>query len=367
MLQIGKTILRERKRRQITQDTLAAYCRVSKASVSKWEKEQSYPDITLLPKIAAYFEMTVDELLGYERQLSKEEIQNCYHSFAERFGKEPFDTVLLAVEEKVKDYYHEPALLLQMSILLLNHHMLSTGGAAILQRADEWLERIRNVSEDVWMLRQANTLQATAALMQADPETTLRLLDGVVKPMIGDEMLLAKAYEQVDNKEEAKRVIQVMMFQNILQLVGSSPLYLSLSDYDSPSFTETLRRTNGLVELYSLRKLHPNVCLQFYYGAAQCAALNGDRKTLYTYLTRYVEGCVNDMFPFSLRGDAYFDLLEDWLTEQLDLGTSALRNTEVIKQSMIESMDAPFFESFQEDQEMQELRDRLRWGLEEQS
>ncbi|WP_153731102.1 helix-turn-helix domain-containing protein [Sporosarcina obsidiansis] len=364
MLQIGPIILRERKRLQVTQDTLATYCQVSKASVSKWEKGQSYPDITLLPKLASYFKLTIDELLGYERQLSKEAIQKQYYEFANRFGKEPFELVYEEIEEQVKLYYHDSAFLLQMSILMLNHHMLGEDSPIVLQKINQWLNRIRQLSGDVWVLRQVNSLQATVALMQAEPETTLQLLDGVIKPSMGDEILLATAYEQVDDHEEATRVIQVMMYQNIIQLVGSSPIYLRLNSSNQQVFDETLRRINGLIELYALRKLHPNICLQFYYSVAQCGAMTNNRELLYAYLTKYVDICIHDLLPFTLRGDAYFDLLEDWL-EQLDLGTNALRNTDIIKQSIVESMKAPFFEPFRNEEEMQDLRERLRWGLED--
>ncbi|WP_301110157.1 helix-turn-helix transcriptional regulator [Sporosarcina sp.] len=364
MLRIGSIIQRERKRMQVTQDTLAAYCQVSKASVSKWEKGQSYPDITLLPKIASYFDLTVDELLGYERQLSKEEIQKRYLRFAQRFGKEPFEELFEEIEEQVKEYYHDPAFLLQMSVLLLNHHMLSTDAPAVLEKTKQWLVRITQLSEDIWVLRQANSLRATTALMQADPETTLELLGGVIKPSLGDEIILATAYEQLDDKEQARRVIQVMMYQNVIYLVGSSPLYLRLTAHNSQVFNETIERMNGLIDLYSLKRLHPNICLQFYFGVAQSAAINHDSELMYAYLTKYVDVCTNNLFPFSLRGDEYFDLLEEWL-EQLDLGTNAPRNIEIIKQSAIDSMNAPFFQPFNEDKEMQELRDQLRWGLEE--
>jgi transcriptional regulator with XRE-family HTH domain len=54
-LNIAKTIVSKRREKGITQDELAAYIGVSKASVSKWETGQSYPDILFLPQLAAYF------------------------------------------------------------------------------------------------------------------------------------------------------------------------------------------------------------------------------------------------------------------------------------------------------------------------
>ena len=63
MLPIAEKIRTLRKERGITQDGLAAALRVSFQSVSRWENGQTYPDIELIPKIAAYFGVTTDELL----------------------------------------------------------------------------------------------------------------------------------------------------------------------------------------------------------------------------------------------------------------------------------------------------------------
>lgn len=56
-----------RREMGITQEQLAQAMGVTNQAVSKWESGQSYPDITLLPRLAAYFRVTVDELLGVAR------------------------------------------------------------------------------------------------------------------------------------------------------------------------------------------------------------------------------------------------------------------------------------------------------------
>ena len=58
---------------------------VTKASVSKWESGQSYPNILLLPKLATFFNVTVDELIGYEPQLSLEQIKKYMRFFQKAF------------------------------------------------------------------------------------------------------------------------------------------------------------------------------------------------------------------------------------------------------------------------------------------
>lgn len=62
-LNIGKNISALRKERNMTQEDLAKALGVSAQAVSKWENENSCPDISLLTKIADLFGVTVDELL----------------------------------------------------------------------------------------------------------------------------------------------------------------------------------------------------------------------------------------------------------------------------------------------------------------
>ena len=62
-LKIAEVILRERRKLKLTQEELANALMVSPQAVSNWERG-GYPDITLLPRIANYFKITVDELIG---------------------------------------------------------------------------------------------------------------------------------------------------------------------------------------------------------------------------------------------------------------------------------------------------------------
>ena len=62
---LGDKIRSLRKSKQITQAQLAEALSVSSQSVSKWENNMSVPDISLLPVIARYFGITMDELFNY--------------------------------------------------------------------------------------------------------------------------------------------------------------------------------------------------------------------------------------------------------------------------------------------------------------
>jgi len=62
---IGNKIRTLRKNKNITQEELAEVLAVSAQAISKWETRQSLPDIELLPTIARYFGITMDELFNY--------------------------------------------------------------------------------------------------------------------------------------------------------------------------------------------------------------------------------------------------------------------------------------------------------------
>ena len=61
---LGKRIAYHRKRKGLTQDMLAEKLGITAQAVSKWENDQSCPDITTLPKLADIFGISTDELLG---------------------------------------------------------------------------------------------------------------------------------------------------------------------------------------------------------------------------------------------------------------------------------------------------------------
>ena len=69
-LRIPEVILRERRKQGLTQEELAVQLGVSSQAISNWERG-GYPDITLLPRIANFFGITVDELIGNDEQTAK--------------------------------------------------------------------------------------------------------------------------------------------------------------------------------------------------------------------------------------------------------------------------------------------------------
>lgn len=64
-MNIGNKIRELRKQRGITQEQLAESIEISFQAVSKWENNIALPDITLVPVLASYFGVSMDELFDF--------------------------------------------------------------------------------------------------------------------------------------------------------------------------------------------------------------------------------------------------------------------------------------------------------------
>lgn len=81
-LHIDEAVLKHRKAKNMTQEELAAALGVSPQSVSNWE-HGGYPDIELLPTIANYFGITVDELIGNDKAAIEADMKRYYAGLTE--------------------------------------------------------------------------------------------------------------------------------------------------------------------------------------------------------------------------------------------------------------------------------------------
>lgn len=107
-LYIGDNIKRLRRQKGITQETLADRMHVSTAAVSKWERNEALPDISMVLPLASYFDVSTDELLGLDAAKTEERIQEIIDERNRlcALGKEyeAFDLIVSAYEEFPNDW-----------------------------------------------------------------------------------------------------------------------------------------------------------------------------------------------------------------------------------------------------------------------
>ena len=80
-LNIGETIKKLRRERDITQEEFAEVLGVSCQSVSRWENNLCYPDIELIPMIAAFFNISTDKLMGVDDIAEKKVVDKYLKDF----------------------------------------------------------------------------------------------------------------------------------------------------------------------------------------------------------------------------------------------------------------------------------------------
>ncbi len=93
-----------RRKRGNTQEDLARHLGVSTQAVSKWERSEGWPDLSLLPAIASYYAVTVDHLLGVdaeERRRRVEQITDKYNQIRARKNADGLPDVGFRIEEGI--------------------------------------------------------------------------------------------------------------------------------------------------------------------------------------------------------------------------------------------------------------------------
>ncbi|QTE67453.1 helix-turn-helix transcriptional regulator [Clostridiales bacterium] len=185
-IRINEQIAFLRREKGITQETLAKHLNVTNQTVSKWESGQCYPDIQLLPEIADFFGISVDELLGHAANSGLESLclalknhftalpaEECF-DHAYRLAAQLHEAVMTggykqSVPWEEKDYAKEPAARWGLSAwneaegssVRCGDTVLFTGSRAWsrMKKSD-----IRNVARELETLSDEDALKALFAL-----------------------------------------------------------------------------------------------------------------------------------------------------------------------------------------------------------
>ena len=190
-LNLGKNIVYYRRKNGLTQDQLAEYIGVSKSSVSKWENNFTFPDIILLPQLAALFNISVDELMGYSPQLSKERIKSLYNELALDMAKDPIKTYQRC-QQLIKQYYSCFELLYYMAVLYLNHYILFKNKDEIIEECLQLCKRIETECNLPTLVKDAVSLELTIYTVIQKPHEILDILGETARPISQDCEMLFK-------------------------------------------------------------------------------------------------------------------------------------------------------------------------------
>ena len=93
-----------RKACDLTQDDVASIFHVSPQTISRWETGANYPDVEMLPHIAIYFKVTIDELLGTDTLRGEEDVKILIRDIRNLLNSGKHNDAIMLSRKAVKKY-----------------------------------------------------------------------------------------------------------------------------------------------------------------------------------------------------------------------------------------------------------------------
>ena len=137
MLFIAENLKTLRKRKDLTQEEVAEMLNVSPQSVSKWERGDTLPDITLLPTLANLYKVTVDELIGMDKINDRETRNAVFTTAHDHWRNGDITATIEDYSEALKIYPNDEGIMSDLAMVLALHD-----DPANLSRAVSLCERV---------------------------------------------------------------------------------------------------------------------------------------------------------------------------------------------------------------------------------
>lgn len=115
MLYLSENLKKYRILKNLTQEEVAEYLRITPQSVSKWERGESYPDITFLPALANIFETSIDLLVGMDA-IRAEATRYSIHEKAVKYQRSgDYDSAEKTYRDALLIYPNKPGMILGLA------------------------------------------------------------------------------------------------------------------------------------------------------------------------------------------------------------------------------------------------------------
>ncbi len=245
-ISISENLKRLRKQKDLTQDELATFLGVSYQAISKWERGEGYPDITLLPAIANYFKVTLDELLGMDDIRSQTRIAEIHMLWKENNALGNNQENIALMRDALKTYPNEWLFTVQLITSLEKCGDSEEAKAANRAQAIALTERLLeycpdteiknaflyNICDSYW--KNGETAKAIAcakrlpSVYKTRENALVMFLEGEEKVKIGQEGIVAlivsmelqmKGLTQTDCYTPEEKLLLLQKFCNIADIL----------------------------------------------------------------------------------------------------------------------------------------------------
>lgn len=220
-LEIGENIYRLRKEKKITQEELSKVLQVSVSAISKWESGVSYPDITLLPSIANFFDSSIDEIMSHKGSYDNLDVNRIIENCSDEYEANGFEKGLEACIKYSRKYVKAYRLKIALaSIININAAKLTDK-----EKKDRCYANILSIYNDIINnsndkdLIHASIIGAgTIYIYFEEYDKAISLYNKINSSKININSYIVQAYMKKGNSEEAKKISQENLIYDILNV-----------------------------------------------------------------------------------------------------------------------------------------------------
>lgn len=238
-MNLGNKIRELRRANNLTQEQLAASLNISAQAVSKWEMGASYPDMTMIPTLAAFFKVSLDELFDFNVKDIDKEIEDIRLKSNNYFwgNFEKAEQILL---DGLKLY---PTSILLKTELFELYTYNTDRGEELINKAFELGSHIISVSQDVFCTcrTKANLILIYRYLEHEKGEDHYEDIKKIIETlpymypyMIQDKMRLSAAYiKGEEGMKEAKSLMDIEWQEFFIACDQVGDRYFDMGDYEN--------------------------------------------------------------------------------------------------------------------------------------
>ena len=201
-----------RKSRSLTQEELADFVGVSYQAVSKWERDEGYPDITLLPVIANFFGVTLDDLVGMNEIQNKEKYDEFNRKAGELASQGKIGEAIATMREALKVFPSDYHFMAELACYLDGYGKTKEEKQANGEEAIRISERILEFCTDTSI---RNVVQANICFTMSrygDKEKAKKMAESLPNYYKTAQQVLPRFLEGRERQECCKDGIQMLAF-----------------------------------------------------------------------------------------------------------------------------------------------------------
>lgn len=232
IISIGENLKQLRLQKGLTQEQLAEVFGVSAQAVSRWENNTSYPDITLLPGLAIFYNTSVDAIVGMDEIRKEETLRKIHSEINELVIKGQAEKAVALIRDSLKIYPNDSGLLMSLGETLAHQSFDPTATQEAISIAQRILQS-KDISTKAKGTTSANLL--FLYLRSGMHEKANALLRSLPHIWESREMLMPEVYSGEEYAKELKKcILKTLTFlcQKIdaapERQVGATPAYIQL-------------------------------------------------------------------------------------------------------------------------------------------